>query len=60
MGAQAPGLIVNQTHLGIMATLILALLLHFAGLTEPEQNPTPATYAAASQADGGGTDWNDC
>jgi hypothetical protein len=38
-----------------MATLFLTLLLHFAGLTEPEQNSTPttATYSAASQAAGG-------
>jgi len=57
MAGQAPGLIVNQTHTGLMATLLLTLLLHLAGLTAPATNqtsaPTPATYAAASQAAGG-------
>jgi len=46
-----------------MATLFLTLLLHLVGLTETKTNqPSTApssTQSIASQADGGGTDWND-
>ena len=55
--------ITNQTHIGLMATLFLTLLLHLVGLTETKTNqPSTAPSAAqsiASQADGGGTDWKD-
>jgi hypothetical protein len=52
----------NQTHIGLMATLLLTLLLHFAALTAPatNQDSVPsATQSTASQAAGGAEGWND-
>jgi hypothetical protein len=53
----------KPTHIGLMATLFLTLLLHFAGLIEPTTNrnsaPTTTAQSIASQADGGAGNWTE-